>query len=391
MQEAVIVSAVRTAVGKAPWGSLQSVRPEDMLATTLQDVVARAGIDASQVDDVAIGCAFPEAEQGLNVGRIATLRAGFPETVSAQTVNRQCASGLQTIAMAAQQIMTGMGDAVIAGGVESLSRVPMTMERVRANPSLMQDYPGTYLNMGLTAENLASRHEISREEQDAFALRSHQRAARAIDEDRFTEQIVPLPVTVRTGDGHAVTEHSFDFDQDEGVRRDTSLERLATLRPVFHTRGTVTAGNSSQTSDGAAAVLLMNGERARAEGLRPWARFRSFAVGGVHPEIMGIGPVAAVPKALKYAGMTLRDVDLIELNEAFAVQALAVIRTLDLDEEKTNVNGGAVALGHPLGATGAKLSVQMLHELERRNLEVGLVTMCIGGGMGAAGIFERLS
>ncbi len=390
MNEAVIVSAARTAVGKAPRGSLKSVRPEDMLATTLQAVVKRAGIEAGWIDDVSIGCAFPEAEQGLNVGRIATLRAGFPETVSAQTVNRQCASGLQTIAMAAQQIMAGMGDVVVAGGVESLSRVPMTSQRVKANPILMEEYPGTYLNMGLTAENLVQRYEISREEQDQFALRSHQRAAAATDEGRFSPQIVPLSVQVRTGHGSSVTEQSFDFEQDEGIRRDSTFERLSSLKPVFHTRGTVTAGNSSQTSDGAAAVLLMNHDKARAEGLTPLARFRSFAVGGVRPEIMGIGPVAAVPKALQYAGLTLKNIDLIELNEAFAAQALAVIQELGLDEEITNVNGGAVALGHPLGATGAKLTVQMLYELAAQDKEMGLVTMCVGGGMGAAGVFERL-
>ena len=390
MNEAVIVSAARTAVGKAPRGALKSIRPEDMLATTLRAVVDRAGIEAGRIEDVAIGCAFPEAEQGLNVGRIATLRAGFPESVSAQTVNRQCASGLQTIAMAAQQIMAGMGDVVVAGGVESLSRVPMTSQRVKANPMLMADYPGTYLNMGLTAENLVQRYEISREEQDQFALRSHQRAAQATDEGRFAPQIVPLDVHVRTGSGRAVTEQSYQFQQDEGIRRDTTFERLSTLKPVFHAQGTVTAGNSSQTSDGAAAILLMNGDLARAEGLTPLARFRSFAVGGVRPEIMGIGPAAAVPKALQYARMTLDDVDLIELNEAFAAQALAVIQELGLDEEITNVNGGAVALGHPLGATGAKLTVQMIHELAARDKEMGLVTMCVGGGMGAAGIFERL-
>ncbi len=390
MKEAVIVSAARTAVGKAPRGALKSVRPEDMLATTLQAVVDRAGIPADRIDDVAIGCAFPEAEQGLNVGRIATLRAGFPESVSAQTVNRQCASGLQTIAMAAQQIMAGMGDVIVAGGVESLSRVPMTSQRVMANPGLMAEYPGTYLNMGLTAENLAQRYEIPRDDQDRFALRSHRRAAQATDEGRFAQQIVPLDVHVRTGTGSVVTEQKYQFRQDEGIRRDTTLERLSTLKPVFHARGTVTAGNSSQTSDGAAAVLLMNGDLARAEGLAPLARFRSFAVGGVHPEIMGIGPVAAVPKALQYAGMALDDVDLVELNEAFAAQALAVIQELGLDEDITNVNGGAVALGHPLGATGAKLTVQMIYELAARDKTMGLVTMCVGGGMGAAGIFERL-
>lgn len=390
MPDAVIVSAARTAVGKAPRGRLKTVRPEDMLAATLTAAAARAGVAPARIDDVAVGCAFPEAEQGLNVGRIAVLRAGFPDTVSAQTVNRQCASGLQTVAMAAQQIMTGMGDVVMAGGVESLSRVPMTAQRVMANPALMEQYPGTYLNMGLTAENLAQRYAISRAEQDEFAARSHRRAARAADEGRFAAQIVPLDVRIREGQGRESRTRAFRFETDEGIRRDTSREGLAALQPVFHAQGTVTAGNSSQTSDGAAAVLLMNGDAARAEGLTPLARFRSFAVGGVAPEFMGMGPTAAVPKALRYAGMSLDDVDLIELNEAFAVQALAVIRALQFDEDKTNVNGGAVALGHPLGATGAKLTVQMIYELAARDREIGLVTMCIGGGMGAAGIIERM-
>ena len=390
MPDAVIVSAARTAVGKAPRGSLKTVRPEDMLAATLTAAMERAGVAPARIDDVAIGCAFPEAEQGLNVGRIAVLRAGFPDTVSAQTVNRQCASGLQTVAMAAQQIMTGMGDVVMAGGVESLSRVPMTAQRVRANPALMEHYPGTYLNMGLTAENVAQRYAISRAEQDEFAARSHRRAARAADEGRFAAQIVPLDVRIQEGQGRRVQARTFRFETDEGIRRDTSLEGLSALKPVFHAQGTVTAGNSSQTSDGAAAVLLMNGDAARAEGLTPLARFRSFAVGGVAPEFMGMGPTAAVPKALRYAGLSLDDVDLIELNEAFAAQALAVIRALQFDEDQTNVNGGAVALGHPLGATGAKLTVQLIYELAARDKEIGLVTMCIGGGMGAAGIIERM-
>ena len=389
MQDAVIVSAVRTAAGKAPRGRLRTVRPEDMLATTLNAVVDRAGVEPARIDDIGIGCAFPEAEQGLNVGRIAALRAGLPVSVGAQTVNRQCASGLQTIAMAAQQIMTGMGEVCVAGGVESMSRVPMTSHRVKINPVLMQEYPGTYLTMGLTAENLVRKYEISREDQDKYALRSHQRAAQATAEGRFAEQIVPLEVTVNSGAGTMVCTERFTFSEDEGIRRNTSLQSLAALQPVFHARGTVTAGNSSQTSDGAAAVMLMSGQAAQAAGIQPLARFRSFAVAGVDPECMGIGPVEAVPKALQLAGMTLADVDLIELNEAFAAQALAVIRALELDEEITNVNGGAVALGHPLGATGAKLTVQMIHELVARDLEVGLITMCVGGGMGAAGIVQR--
>ena len=390
MQDAVIVSAVRTAVGRAPRGRLRSVRPEDMLATTLTEVIARSGVEADRIEDIGIGCAFPEAEQGLNIGRIAALRAGLPVSVSAQTVNRQCASGLQTIATAAQQIMAGMGDVFVSGGVESLSRVQMTNQRVKVNPTLLQEFPGAYLSMGLTAENLVQEFGISREDQDKYALRSHQRAATATAEGRFAEQIMPLEVRVQSGSGSKVTDRSFTFAKDEGIRRNSSLQSLASLRPVFHARGTITAGNSSQTSDGAAAVMLMSRDAARAAGIKPLARFRSFAIAGVDPEFMGIGPVEAVPKALKYAGMTLADVDLIELNEAFAAQALAVIRALNLDEEITNVNGGAVALGHPLGATGTKLTVQMIYELAARDLEVGLITMCVGGGMGAAGIIERL-
>ncbi len=389
MQEAVIVAAARTAVGKAPRGRLRTVRPEDMLATTLDAVVDRSGVAPERIEDISIGCAFPEAEQGLNVGRIAALRAGLPASIGAQTVNRQCASGLQTIAMAAQQIMTEMGTVCMAGGVESMSRIPMTHHRVKVNPVLLRKSPGAYLTMGLTAENLVRKYAISREDQDKYALRSHRRAARATAEGRFAAQIVPLEVAVDSGAGVSVSEERFTFSADEGIRRNTSLQSLAALQPVFHARGTVTAGNSSQTSDGAAAVMLMSGAAARAAGLRPLARFRSFAVAGVDPEFMGMGPVEAVPKALRLAGMTLADIDLIELNEAFAAQALAVIRALALDEEITNVNGGAVALGHPLGATGAKLTVQMIYELAARDLEVGLITMCVGGGMGAAGIVER--
>lgn len=391
MQDAVFVSAVRTAVGKAPRGRLKTVRPEDMLATTLNAALDRSGLEPERIEDISIGCAFPEAEQGLNIGRISALRAGLPASVSAQTVNRQCASGLQAIAMAANQIMVGMGEVFLAGGVESLSRVPMTNQRVKINPTLLQEYPGTYLSMGLTAENLVRRFGISREDQDKYALRSHKRAAKATADGRFAEQIVPLEVKVTSGAGSEVSKKSFSFIKDEGIRRNSSLQSLASLWPVFHARGTVTAGNSSQTSDGAAAVILMSGKAAQEANIKPLARFRSFATAGVDPEEMGIGPVEAVPRALKYAGMTLGDVDLIELNEAFAAQALAVIRTLDLDQDITNVNGGAVALGHPLGATGAKLTVQMIHELALRDLEVGLITMCVGGGMGAAGIIERMN
>lgn len=391
MQNAVIVSAARTAVGKAPRGSLRTTRPDDMAAEVIKAVIERAGIEANEIEDVILGCAFPEAEQGMNVARIALLRAGLPETVCGQTVNRFCSSGLQTIATAAQQIMAGMGEVIIAGGVESLSMVPMIGNKFVANPVLAEEYPGVYIGMGLTAENVARQYEITREEADAFALRSHQRAAAAQEAGKFNAEIVPLQVMIKSGNGSTIQENSYTFDQDEGVRRDTSNEALAKLKPVFHVQGTVTAGNSSQTSDGAAAVLVMSEERAKALGLKPLARFVSFAVGGVRPEVMGIGPTVAIPKALDLAGLELKNIDLVELNEAFAAQALAVIREVGLDEERVNVNGGAIALGHPLGCTGAKLTVQMIHELKRRDAQFGLVTMCIGGGMGAAGVIENLN
>jgi len=362
-----------------------------MAAEVFKAVIARAGIDAAEIEDVILGCAFPEAEQGMNVARIAALRAGLPYTTSGQTVNRFCSSGLQSIAVAAQQIMAGMGDCIIAGGAESMSLVPMIGNKFVPNPFLAAEFPGVYLGMGLTAENVANQYKVSREDQDAFALRSHQRAAAAQAAGKFDAEIVPLTVTVKVGDGSKVKELSSVFDKDEGVRRDTSLEALAKLKPAFAAKGSVTAGNSSQTSDGAAAVLIMSEEKAKALGLKPLARFVSFGVGGVPPEVMGIGPIAAVPKALKYAGMSLKDIDLIELNEAFAAQGLAVVRELGMDEEKVNVNGGAIALGHPLGCTGAKLTVQMIHELQRRGKQTGLITMCIGGGMGAAGIIQLMS
>ncbi len=391
MPNAVIVAGARTAVGKAPRGTLRTTRPEEMAATVIRAVLERApGVEAQEVEDVILGCAMPEAEQGMNVARIAGLLAGLPVSVAGQTVNRFCSSGLQTIALAAQQIMAGMGRVILAGGVESMSRVPMSSNKFMANPTLAQERPSAYLSMGLTAENVAAQYEIRREEQDAFALRSHRRAAAAQDAGKFDPEIVPLQVRVRLGEGSQVQEVETVFAQDEGVRRDTSMEALAQLKPVFKVGGTVTAGNSSQTSDGAAAVLVMEEELARAKGLPILARFRSFAVGGVPPEVMGIGPVVAVPKALERAGLSLEEIDLIELNEAFAAQALAVIRELGMDEEKVNVNGGAIALGHPLGCTGAKLTVQILHEMARRDVQFGLVTMCIGGGMGAAGIFERV-
>ena len=391
MREAVIVSAVRTAVGKAPRGALRSVHPTDLAATVIRSAVERVpGLDPKEIDDVILGCAMPEAEQGLNMARVALLRAGLPTDVPGQTVNRFCASGLQTIALAAQQVMSGMGDVVVAGGAESMSAVPMGGHHFAPNPAMAEMSPDVYLGMGLTAENVAKRYEVSREDQDAFALRSHQRAIAAIDAGLFKDEIVPIEVEHVWFENGKVQRSTMIFDTDEGPRRDTSAEALAKLKPVFAINGTVTAGNSSQTSDGAAAVVVMSREKADALGVKPLARFVSFAVAGVPPEIMGIGPVAAIPKALKQAGLTIDQIDLIELNEAFAAQALAVIRALELDEEKVNVNGGAIALGHPLGCTGAKLTVQILHELRRRGGRYGLITMCIGGGMGAAGIVEML-
>ncbi len=391
MREAVIVSAARTAVGKAPRGTLRGTHTADLAAAAIKAAVERApGLDPKEIDDVIIGCAMPEAEQGLNMARVALLRAGLPIEVPGQTVNRFCSSGLQTIALAAQQIMSGMGDVIVAGGAESMSLVPMTGHHYAPNPTMVELNPDLYLGMGLTAENVAQQYGISRQDQDAFALRSHQRAVAAIDAGKFKDEIVPLEVEQVWFEDGQRRRVKTTFDTDEGPRRDTSAAALAKLKPVFAANGTVTAGNASQTSDGAAAVVVMSREKADALGLKPLARFVSFAVAGVPPEIMGIGPVAAVPKALKLAGLTLDDIDLIELNEAFAAQALAVIRQLELDEEKVNVNGGAIALGHPLGCTGAKLTVQILNELKRRGGRYGLVTMCIGGGMGAAGIFERL-
>ena len=391
MRNAVIVAAARTAVGKAPKGTLRTTRPDEMAAAVINAVIARAGIDKNEIEDIVLGCAFPEAEQGMNVARIAALRAGLPVTTAGQTVNRFCSSGLQSIATAAQQIMAGMGDVIIAGGAESMSLVPMIGNKFVPNPYLASEYPGVYLGMGLTAENVARQYGISREDQDAFALRSHQRAAAAQAAGKFDAEIVPLEIDVKLGEGSTVKEVHTVFMQDEGVRRDSTIEALAKLKPAFAMKGSVTAGNSSQTSDGAAALLIMSEEKAKALGLKPLARFVSFAVGGVPPEVMGIGPIAAVPKALKYAGMDLKDIDLIELNEAFAAQGLAVVRELGMDPEKVNVNGGAIALGHPLGCTGAKLTVQIIHELQRQGKQTGLVTMCIGGGMGAAGIIQLVN
>lgn len=392
MREAVIVSAARTAVGRAKRGTLAHYRPEDMGAAVVAEAIKRAtGLEPAEIDDVIIGCAMPEGEQGLNMARIINLRAGLPESVAAQTVNRFCSSGLQTIALGAQQIMSGMGEVIVAGGAESMSAVPMIGVQFRPNPWMVENMPEVYLNMGLTAEKVAREYDVSREAQDAFAARSHENAIKAIAEGKFKEEVVPLEVEqVVLREGQQVS-HSVTFDTDEGPRPGSTPEVLAKLRPVFHAKGTVTAGNASQMSDGAGAVVVMARDKADALGLKPLARFVSFAVGGVRPEVMGIGPVVAVPKALKYAGLTLDEIDLIELNEAFAAQALAVIRTLEMDIDKVNVNGGAVALGHPLGATGAKLTTQLLHEMKRRGSKYGLVTMCIGGGMGAAGIFENLN
>jgi len=388
MQDAVIVSATRTPVGKAPAGSLRTVRPDDMAAAVIRESLRRApGFDAKEISDVIIGCAMPEAEQGLNVARIASLRAGIPVDASAVTVNRFCSSGLQSIAFAAERIMCGFAEAIVAGGTESMSMVPMGGNKVSPNPSLVDSYPDVYLSTGLVAENHAREAGISREEQDAFALRSHQRALAAIEAGRFVDEITPLTFQV-VGDDLAVRDVT--FTQDEGPRRDTSAAALAKLRPAFHAAGTVTAGNTSQTSDGAAAVLVTSADFAKARGLQPLARFVAFATAGVEPERFGIGPVPAIRKALKSAGLTLDDIDLVELNEAFAAQVLACLRELPIDSAKLNVNGGAIALGHPLGCTGAKLTATLLYEMRRRQARYGLVSMCVGGGMGAAGIFERI-
>jgi acetyl-CoA acyltransferase len=399
MQDAVIVSATRTAVGKAPAGSLRTVRPDDMAAVVIRESLRRApGVDAKDISDVIIGCAMPEAEQGLNVARIASLRAGIPVEASAVTINRFCSSGLQAIAYAAERIMCGGADAIIAGGTESMSMVPMGGNKVSPNPTLVDSYPDVYLTTGLVAENHAREAGISRDEQDAFALRSHERAIAAIDAGRFADEITPLTFEVAAplegvpygGKLHEgkLEIRQVTFAQDEGPRRDTSAAALGKLRPAFHVNGTVTAGNTSQTSDGAAAALVTSAEFARAHGLQPLARFVAFATAGVEPERFGIGPVPAIRKALKSAGLTLNDIDLVELNEAFAAQVLACLRELPIDPDKLNVNGGAIALGHPLGCTGAKLTATLLHEMKRRRSRYGLVTMCVGGGMGAAGIFE---
>jgi acetyl-CoA acyltransferase len=393
MHDAVIVSAVRTAVGKAPGGTLRGTRPDELASAAIAEALKRApGIDPAEVDDVILGCAMPEAEQGMNVARIASLRAGIPVEASAVTVNRFCSSGLQAIAYAAERVMCGFASTIVAGGTESMSLVPMGGHKIAPNPTLMDRYPDVYLSTGLVAENHAHESGISREAQDAFALRSHQRALAAIESGRFSDEIIPVTATLidAAQNGRGPTTRQVAFAIDEGPRRDTSAEALAKLRPAFHPAGSVTAGNSSQTSDGAAAVIVTSAERARAAGLTPLARFVTFATAGVEPERFGIGPVPAIRKALKLAGLTLDDIDLIELNEAFAAQVLACLKELPIDPERLNVNGGAIALGHPLGCTGAKLTTTLLYEMKRRNARYGMVTMCVGGGMGAAGIFERV-
>jgi len=392
LREAVIVSAVRTPVGRAPRGTLKDTRPDEMAAAVIADAVRRVpGLDSREVDDVVLGCALPEAEQGLNVARIAALRAGLPHTVSGQTINRFCSSGLQAIAIAAEHIMSGFADVIVAGGTESMSLMPgQAGHQFRPNPDLVAHWPEVYISMGLTAENVARAYGVSREDQDAFAYRSHRRAAEAISSGKFADEITPLTVKRWESDGDGRPKATeVTFSTDEGVRYDTSPEALAKLKPVFARDGVVTAGNSSQTSDGAAAVVVMSAEKATRLNLHPLGVFRSFATAGVPPEIMGIGPVDAVPKAVRLAGLSLSEINLIELNEAFAAQTLAVMRQLDLDPETVNVNGGAIALGHPLGCTGAKLTATLLYEMRRRNARYGLVTMCVGGGMGAAGVFER--
>lgn len=391
MREAVIVSAVRTAVGKAPRGTLKNTRPEYMGAEVIKALMDRTpGLDPAEIDDVIFGCSFPEAEQGMNVARMLVLKAGLPNSVAGATVNRFCSSGLESIAIGATRIMAGFADVYLCGGVESMSLVPMGGNKCMPDPDLMSICPEAYMGMGLTAENVAEKYNISREEQDEFSAASHAKAANAIKEGRFKEQIVPLTVTNKTRSKGKLVEKSVIFDTDEGVRPGTTVEILSKLRPVFKAGGTVTAGNSSQTSDGAAAVMIMSREKAESLGLKPLAVFRSYAVGGCPPEIMGMGPTVAIPKALKLAGITKDQVDVFELNEAFAVQALACIKVLELDPAKINFNGGAVALGHPLGCTGSKLTTQLIYEMKRQNARYGVVSMCIGGGMGAAAVFEMV-
>jgi acetyl-CoA acyltransferase len=391
-REPVIVAAARTPVGKAKRGSLATTRPEDLMTAVIKELLKRAEpLKPEELDDLIVGCAFPEGEQGMNISRLIGFRAGLPVSVPTETINRFCSSGLQSIAHAVFAIIAGQIEVAIAGGVESMSMVPMTGYKFAPDPYLAEHYPEAFTNMGITAENVSKQYGVSREEQDAFALRSNQKASEAVQSGRFDPEIVPVEVEIVEpgGNGKPKTK-SFTFARDEGPRADTSLEALARLRPAFKEGGTVTAGNSSQMSDGAGGVVVMSRTKANALGLKPMARLIAFGVAGVPPEIMGIGPIEAVPKALKNSGLSLNDIGLIELNEAFAAQGIAVMRTLGLNEEITNVNGGAIALGHPLGATGAKLTTQLLYEMKRRETQFGMVTMCIGGGMGAAGIFENL-
>ncbi|WP_026688440.1 acetyl-CoA C-acetyltransferase [Alteribacter aurantiacus] len=390
MREAVIVAGARTPVGKAKKGTLAQVRPDDLGALTVKETLKRAeGFDPSLIDDVIFGCAMPEAEQGMNMARNIAGLAGLPDTVPAITINRYCSSGLQSIAYGAERIMLGHSRAVMAGGAESMSMIPMGGHVIALNSKLVEEAPEYYMGMGHTAEEVAKRFEVSREDQDAFAVESHKKAAAAIEKGHFVDEIVPVPVTFRSvNEKHKLVEKEILFKQDEGVRANSSIESLAKLRPAFSTTGSVTAGNASQMSDGAASVLVMDREQAEADGLTPLVKFRSFAVAGVAPEIMGIGPVEAIPKALKLAGLEQSDIGLFELNEAFASQSLQVIRHLGLDQDRVNVNGGAIALGHPLGCSGTKLTLSLIHEMKRRGEQFGVVTMCIGGGMGAAGVFE---
>src|SRR5215471_4467228 len=392
MREVVIVSAVRTPVGKAYKGTLRATRPDDLAAFAIKGALERVPqLDAKEIEDVIIGCAMPEAEQGMNVARIASLRAGLPVEASAITINRFCSSGLQAIAQGAERIIAGGAEVVVAGGVESMTMIPMGGNKVSANPWLVKNYPDSYLSMGLTAERLAVQCGITREQADQFSVESHKKAIAAIEAGRFDEEIVPVPVSFTTPNGSKPKRTEIVFKVDEGPRADTTMEALANLKPAFHAKGSVTAGNSSQTSDGAAATVVMTSDKARQLGIKPMARLVAFATAGYLPEEMGLGPVYAIPKVLKMAGLKLENIDVIELNEAFAAQALSVIKEAGLDLNKINPNGGAVALGHPLGCTGAKLTATLLRELKRRNARYGLVTMCIGGGMGAAGIFENIS
>lgn len=391
MREVVIASSVRTPVGRAYKGGLRASRPDDMAAVAFKGALAGVPqLDPKEIEDVILGCAMPEAEQGMNVARIASLRADLPVECSAMTINRFCSSGLQSIAMGAERIMAGGAEVILAGGVESMTMIPMGGNKVSANPWLIDHYPDAYLSMGLTAERLAQRFGISREQADEFSLQSHKKAIAAIASGKFADELVPVPVSFTTPNGSKPKRIEMEFKIDDGPRADTSMEALAGLKPAFHAKGTVTAGNSSQMSDGAAAAVVMSADRAQALGIKPLARFVAFATAGYKPEEMGIGPVYAIPKVLKMAGLKLDQIDVIELNEAFAAQSLSVIKAGELDPAKVNPNGGAIALGHPLGCTGAKLTASIIRELKRRNGKYGLVTMCVGGGMGAAGIFENI-